>query len=46
LLPSEQQHLLAALDALSTRRDFKTLSAREDRLAKTSPTEQRKDRTE
>ena len=46
LLPSEQQHLLAALDALSTRHDCKTLSAREDRLAKTSPTEQRKDRTE
>jgi tetratricopeptide (TPR) repeat protein len=46
LLPSERQHLGAALDTLSTRRDLETLSSREHRLAKASPTEQRKDRTE
>ena len=43
LLPSEQKHLVAALDTLTRRRDIEKLSAREDRLAKASPTEQRKD---
>ena len=43
LLPSEQEHLVAALDSLTTRRDTKILPASEDELAKASPTEQRKD---
>jgi tetratricopeptide (TPR) repeat protein len=42
LLPSERKHLVAALDALTTRHDMETLSTREDQLAKASPTEQRK----
>jgi hypothetical protein len=47
LLPSEREHLVAALGTLTTRRDVETLSSgRDDRLAKTSPAEQRKDRKE
>ena len=43
LLPSEQKHLVAALDTLTTRRDMKMLPAREDQLAKASSTEQNRD---
>jgi tetratricopeptide (TPR) repeat protein len=47
LLPSEREHLVAALGTLTTRRDVETLSSgRDDPLAKTSPAEQRKDRKE
>jgi tetratricopeptide (TPR) repeat protein len=43
LLPSEQKHLVTALDTLATRRDIKILPASEDELAKASSTEHRKD---
>jgi hypothetical protein len=46
LLPSERQHLFAALVTLTTHRNIETLSARDDRFARTSSPEQRKDRNE
>jgi tetratricopeptide (TPR) repeat protein len=46
LLPSEQEQLAAAMDALTTHHKIETISARENRLAKASSTEKRKDRNE
>ena len=46
LLPSEQEHLVTALNALTIRRNRETLSTREDRLVKASLAEERKDRNE
>jgi tetratricopeptide (TPR) repeat protein len=46
LLPSEQEQLAAAMDALTTHHKIETISARQNQVAKASSTEKRKDRNE